>query len=298
MEIINNLNDTIPFLPYIKKGKYNENIGTFILIGGSSYKCSYFDKFNVNENDKFYRKFNYEVEFPNINFQTRLSKISITFSFDRPTDLLNHNLYSNTNYKNIYIASLHDLTIKKYSHFLYNLFNYYKLKPPYIFITFSEGGYDVMCFLKYYVKLIKKIYFIDTPLLGEYQLMYEKFRGNLKWLMDVKEKKFSWNKNNKIDLSNKDMLKNIDTYNFEIKTYKIINSLEINDLSKTILMIFLWSAYFDLPTKKSKEKVNIINQMNNELDKYSNIKYLFLNAPHQMERTIPIYLSNLIINEL
>jgi len=55
---------------------------------------------------------------------------------------------------------------------------------------------------------------------------------------------------------------------------------------------------FDSPTKKSKEKVNIINQMNNELDKYSNIKYLFLNAPHQIERTMSIYLSNLIINEL
>ena len=73
---------------------YHKNFGTFILIGGSSYKCSYFDKFNVNINDKFYRKFNYEKEYSNIDFQTGLSKISTTFSFDRPTDLLNHNLYS------------------------------------------------------------------------------------------------------------------------------------------------------------------------------------------------------------
>ena len=42
----------------------------------------------------FYRKFNYEVEFPNINFQKRLSKITTAFAFDRPTDLLNNNLYS------------------------------------------------------------------------------------------------------------------------------------------------------------------------------------------------------------
>jgi hypothetical protein len=67
----------------------------------------------------------------------------------------------------------------KYLHFLYNLFNYYKLKPSYIFITISERGYDLMCFSKYYLKLIKKIYFIDTLLLGKYQLMYKKFKGNL-----------------------------------------------------------------------------------------------------------------------
>ena len=31
------------------------------------------------------------------------------------------------------------------------------------------------------------------------------------------------------------MLINIDTYNFEIKTYKIINNLEINDFSMVCL---------------------------------------------------------------
>ena len=158
MNIINNLQDIIPFTPYIKKGKYDKNIGTFILIGGSSYTSIYFDKFHIDKNDKFYRKFNYEVEYPNINFQTRLSKISTTFSFDRPTDLLNLNIYENKKNKNIYIASLTDLTIKKYSLFLYNLFNYHNLKPPYIFIVFSEGGWDILSFSKYYPKLIKKIY--------------------------------------------------------------------------------------------------------------------------------------------
>ena len=43
------LNEIIPFLPYVKKGKYNKNIGTFILVGGSGYKSIYFDKFIVNE---------------------------------------------------------------------------------------------------------------------------------------------------------------------------------------------------------------------------------------------------------
>lgn len=163
MDIITNLNDIIPFLKFIKKGKFNEKIGTFILIGGSSYKCIDFDKYNVNKYDNFYRKFKYEVEYPNINFQTRLSQASTTFSFDRPTDLLNHNLYRNEQYKKIYIASLRDLTIKKYSDFLCNLFAYHKLKPPYIFIVFSEGGYDVMCFAKYYSSVIKKYFLLTHP---------------------------------------------------------------------------------------------------------------------------------------
>ena len=72
MKIITNLQDIIPFIPHKKKGKYNKNIGTFILIGGSSYKYTDFDKFRVDKNDNFYRKFKFnEVEYPNINFQTR-----------------------------------------------------------------------------------------------------------------------------------------------------------------------------------------------------------------------------------
>jgi len=66
MNIVTNLEQIIPTLPYVKKGKYNHKIGTFILIGGSSYKSIYFDKINVSEKDKFYRKFDYEREYPNI----------------------------------------------------------------------------------------------------------------------------------------------------------------------------------------------------------------------------------------
>ena len=295
MNIVTNLEQIIPTLPYVKKGKYNHKIGTFILIGGSSYKSIYFDKINVSEKDKFYRKFDYERKYPNINFQTNLSKYSTTFSFDRPTDLLNHNLYDGEKHKNIYIASLTNLTIKNYSVFLNMLFNYHKLKPPYIFIGFSEGGYDILCFSKYYSKCIKKIFFIDTPLLDKYMENFEKFRKNFKWLNDVREKKFSWNKNNNIDISNIDELKNIDVYNFEIKTYNIIDRLTIDDFPKNIPIIILWSPFYDSPTKISKEKMTIINKMNKELDKHNNIIYMYLNAPHQMERVIPITLSKFII---
>ena len=34
--------------------------------------------------------------------------------------------------------------------------------------------------------------------MGKYWLMYEKFRGNLKWYKDLEAKKFSWKPSNKI----------------------------------------------------------------------------------------------------
>ena len=128
--------------------------------------------------------------------------------------------------------------------------------------------------------------------------MYEKFRGNLKWYKDLEAKKFSWKPINKIDLSDKDILQKMDTYNFEIKTYNFINKMTINDFPKKIPIIILWSPYFDSPTKISKEKTDIINKMNEELHQYNNITTFYMNAPHQMERVIPITLSNFIINTL
>ena len=296
MKILNKLIDIIPHIPHIKKGKYNGF--SFVLIGGSSYKSIYFDKVNVKKDDMFYRKFNYEVEYPNINFQTRLSKISTTFSFDRPTDLLNNNLYANDINKYIYIASLQDLTIKKYSQFIYNLLNYHKIKPPYIFITFSEGGFDVLCFSKYYSKLIKQIYFVDTPLLEKYFYEFEEFRGGkndpnqgLGFYKRLTDKKFSWN-HKKYDKINKDELEKIDLYNFEIKSYNIIMKIKIKDFSNKIPMVIFWSPYFDSHIK-CKEKINIIKRFNKKLNK--NIKTMFMDGPHQMERVLPITLSNYII---
>ena len=130
--------------------------------------------------------------------------------------------------------------------------------------------------------------------------MYEKFRGNLKWYKDLEAQKFSWKPSNKIDLSNKDILQKMDIYNFEIKTYNSINKMTINDLPKKVPIIILWSPYFDSPTEISKEKTDIINKMNEELHhpQYSNIANFYINAPHQMERVIPITLSNFIINTL
>lgn len=92
----------------------------------------------------------------------------------------------------------------------------------------------------------------------------------------------------------------MDTYNFEIKTYNFINKMTINDFPKKVPIIILWSPYYDDPTKISKEKTNIIDKMNEKLHQlqYSNIAKIYINAPHQIERVIPVTLSNFIINSL
>jgi len=51
-------------------------------------------------------------------------------------------------------------------------------------------------------------------------------------------------------------------------------------------------------TKISKNKVNIIKKMNEKLNEHENITCLFINAPYQIERVIPITLSNFIINTI
>jgi hypothetical protein len=198
------------------------------------------------------------------------------------------------------------LTIKNYSKFLFDLFNYYELEPPYIFITFSEGGFDVLCFSKYYNQLIKQIYFIDTPILGRYLDMFEKFRNNDKWMNDVRNKQFTWDplkgnllKGNVLkETQEQETLEKIDIYNFEIKTYNIINKLTMADLPTKIPVIIIWSPYFESPNKKSKEKTKILDTMSKELDNFTNIKYLYMDAPHQIERVLPITLSNFIISNL
>lgn len=290
------LNDTIQYLHYKKSGKYNKNIGTIILIGGSSYKYSEFNKVNFDETNNFYNKFNHENKYPNINFQKELSKYSLTFSFDRPTDMLNLNLYSNENYKYFYYTSLKNLTIKNYAVFLYNLFNYHKLKPPFIIYGVSEGAYDALCFCKYYNNLVKKVFCVDSPYLEKYLEQFEIFRNNKKWLNNIKNKNFNFCFSKNINLT-KNNLTLIDYYNYNIKYYNILSKLKINDFNfKNINFYIIWSPYHI--NKINKEKIKIQQNQNKELLKYSNINILYLNGPHQLERTFPLTLSKLIINSI
>lgn len=288
MKVYRNLLEIIPYTPYNLEGKFNGNF-SYVLLGGSSYKSKYFNKFEGND---YYKKYDYEVEFPDINFQKRLSETTTTFSFDRPTDLLNHNLYSYEKYENIYIATKKNLTIKNTAIFIYEILKYHNIKPPYIFIAFSEGGFDCLCFSKYYSKLMKQIYFIDTPLIGKYYLDFEKYRGNYNWYKKLFNNDLSWNGKE----MSENFLEQIDIYNFEIKTLNIILRLKITDFSKKIPIFILWSPYFDDPEKKDKTKIKIQNKFNEKLQsQYDNIHILYVDAPHQMERTRPLSLSKFII---
>ena len=219
MKVINSLTKIIPHIPVLEQGNYNGF--SFVLIGGGSYQVKQFNKVNIKKDDDFYRKFNYEVEFPNINFQKRLSKITTTFAFDRPTDLLNHNLYSNANNEYIYIASLKDLTIKNNAKFILDLLKYHNIKPPYVFVVFSEGGFDVICFQKYYPKLVKQIFYIDTPILEKSWYEYEEFRGGkvdpnqgLGFYKRLSKKQFSWKYCEINNNTTRQELELIDLYNF------------------------------------------------------------------------------------
>lgn len=73
----------------------------------------------------------------------------------------------------------------------------------------------MLCFSKYYKKLIKNIFFVDTPLLEKYMLKFENMRGNINWIKKIYKNNFSWNKKDKNN--NRINLQRIDAYNFEIK---------------------------------------------------------------------------------
>ena len=294
------LNNIIDKIPTITEGEYNGF--SIILLGGSSYKPKHFNKWKVSKNDKFYRKFNYEVEYPNINFQKRLSKITTTFSFDRPTDLLNHNLYNGDNY-DFYIASKRDLSIKNYANFIKKLLKYYKIKPPYVLIGFSEGCWDIMSFIKYYPKYIKRVFWIDGGLVGKTFEEYEKYRGNHKWFKNTINDKF-WKFSGEVNLQNKELLEKIDYYNFHIKTYTFLRNYDtLLKINKEIPIIICWAENHWKGKKdiaKPKEIIKIKNDYCKLLQKkYKlNVNCYWFNAPHQIERVLPITLSKFIINNI
>ena len=287
------LEEMIDKIQVVKRGKYKNF--SIILIGGSSYKPIYFNK--VNFNTDFYEKFNYEKKYPDINFQKNLSKITTTFSFDRPTDLLNHNLYEDDKF-DFYIASKNDLTIKNYANFMNNLFKYYKIKPPYVLIGFSEGCYDIYSYIKYYPNLVKNIFFIDGGLIGPLMDRDEFLRGNQKWWLSIKNDTFPKIKKTKIDLQDKKLLKKIDIYNFDIKFYQFLkNYKNLMDFDKKIPIYLCWAKY---DYKSSLLEITLLKKQFCEYIKKNNykIKCKWFNAPHQIERVLPITLHDYIISNI
>jgi len=290
VRVVRTLQETIPFLPNVKKGTYDPSVGTFVLVGGSSYKCTDFDTFDVAEGG-FYRKFDYEAEYPHINFQTRLARQSATFSFDRPTDLLNHNLYAGGKHRGVYVASWSDLTMENYARFMRALLDYHRIRPPYLFVACSEGGYDVLCFARYYASCVKRVYFIDTPIVGTYWQTFEALRGNGQWYDDLERRKFSWEPTREIDFHDEETLKKIDVYNFEVKTVNVINKLDVGDFPRAVPMVFFWSPYLD-SAAVSREKVRILRRLSAAIrGSCTGAMCLFVDAPHQVERVLPVSLS-------
>lgn len=293
--------DTIPTLPIVVKGKYNK-LFSYVLIGGSSYKPANFDKFEVSKKDDFYREFNYEREYPNINFQQDLSKITTTFSFSRPIDLLNNNLYEKNKY-DIYIGSRSDLSIKKYAQFIRKLLNYHNVSPPYIFVGFSEGGWDSLAFAKYYPNLVEKIFFIDS-FAGKAFEKYEIMRGNKKWFIETTKGVFP-PLPSKIDLNNREDLEKVDEYNFNVKTYTFFRNREaLLKINKSIPLIFYWAEnhwetvdgkinLLGKPKSMILFKKKYCKSLKNEY-RLNVTECRFFDAPHQIERVLPVTLANFI----
>jgi hypothetical protein len=297
------LDDMIDNVDVIKEGKYNGF--SIILIGGSSYKPEHFNK--VDFDIDFYKNFDTEREFPNINFQKTLSKITTTFSFNRPTDLLNHNIYNGDKY-DFYIASKIDLTINNYGKFIDNILKYHNIKPPYVFIGMSEGCYDIFAYLKYQTNLIeknliKKVFLIDGGYVGKYLDDYEYWRGNKKWWLSIKNNSFpKINKIKPILIKNRKLLEKIDVYNFNVKSYQFLkNYKKLINFNKQIPLYLCYAKYHYnkegwINYKSSPEEIILLKKNFCKFLKINNynIKCRWFNAPHQIERVLPITLSKYI----
>ena len=295
-----NLSDLVPSVPYVKQGSFNGC--SFVLFGASSYKSGYFNKVTDDKSIKYYKKFKPETTYPNINFQKMLSQTSCTFSFDRPTDLLNHNLYTGTKY-DYYVASKDDLTIRGYGKFVKQLLEYHNVSPPYVLVGVSEGCYDLMCFVKCYPELVKSVFWIDGGILGKELVQYENFRGNKKWHYDMANGKFWKPKINGPINTSKKHLQKIDKYNFNIKCHHFLKSDDLLKIPKSIPIHICWSAYFDFNQNTMARPKKIINIKKNYTktlkNKYGlNVTSKWFEGPHCLERVMPITLTRYIVKNI
>ncbi|AYV79383.1 MAG: hypothetical protein Faunusvirus11_22 [Faunusvirus sp.] len=312
MKIYTKTNSIIPNIPYSKQGVYNGEY-SIVLLGGSGYDYRDFDL--CKESPEYYNRFDLEMPFPRINFQKMLSKYTATFSFTRPTDLLNVNLYFNGKYP-AYIGSYDDLTPQNYSKFIFDLLNYHKIAPPYVLVGFSEGTLEAYCFAHYYSKYIKNIFLVDPTacffLSHKLVKSFEKLRGNSMWidkLINKKPKKpvfrddININKIVKYYRKSRDehdkqviIVKKIDEYNFSIKMKAFIDDVSLYITQIPIYMCFAKREF----NPADENKVHILKYKLYELIKKQNrkTKIKWFNAPHQVERVLPITLKDYIIKHV
>lgn len=142
-----NIDEIVKLLPCKTKGKYKGF--SIILFCGTGGDYSEWDNFDLKS---FYNKIKkhwcngakYESKFKGIlNFQTKLSRITQTFSFTPLEYLLTNNFENKTKYSEIY-PNEYFFDKKQIKDSLIKLLNFHDIKGPYLFIGFSEGGYRIL----------------------------------------------------------------------------------------------------------------------------------------------------------
>jgi pimeloyl-ACP methyl ester carboxylesterase len=291
------LEDILPHVETVSKGEYRGY--TVVLIGGSSYRPSHFESYPEAESSEFFGAFRDRREAPyaEIRFQTRLSGHTATFAFDRPTDLLNHRLYdAGSGLRHVYVPTRTDLTVRRYALFMARLFRRHAVRPPYVLVGFSEGGFDALCFAKHFPMLTRAVCFVDSLVLGRLWREFETFRGNDQWYRDLAAGRFSFDHRRvpaTCDGADRETLERLDTYIFERKTVDVILKLGVRDIPRSVPMLQLWSPYQDDPRVPDERKVDIQRRQSRLYP--ANIRSRWLDAPHQMERVIPLTLATLVV---
>lgn len=273
--------------PYKKAGLYKGF--SIILFGGSSYDYSTWDRVDkkwVTWATKTLKKSVKE----DINFQKDLSTRTETFSFTRPYDLLNVNLYQNKQYKIIKLPNKFFIP-KNFAIYVKELLNHHKIRPPYFLYGASEGCDDVMIFAKYYPKLICGVILEDpTGMNGDISLSieFETLRGNKKWINDLISGKISMKLDWDINSKSKKELKAFDNKLIEKRWYNIFKYRNQLAWSVPFPLMLLMAGTPHARRHEKKEKL-IKEKLVKKFQRYNknNMSFMFLgpDVPHQIHRT-------------
>lgn len=226
-----NLDSLISEIPNLLKGKYNKY--TIILFSGAGGNHEEWDNIKPLKIYKQIKKHwpsasKYKHLFKEkLNFQDILSKITTTFSFTPFEYLLLNNIENKKNYPNIY-PNNYFYNWFQIEYTLLKLIEIYNLKPPYIFIGFSEGGWRAL-YLQDKVKNCKGCILIDP----------QRYNKNTPENLIT----FDEYKKTKIHKFKKDKTLNSDSLNSLLSFYKyknMINKFSIDEIKiKNPVIIFL-----------------------------------------------------------
>lgn len=142
-------------IDYKITGKYNGF--TFIFMVGEGTYFEYYNYTNYNTKN---------------NFLTNLSKISQLFIYD-PLEYVISNMYHSRSFpmkyhditnRTMYYPSNDKLSCESHCKILHQLLKKLKIKPPYIILAHSLGGFYAMTFAKLYPKLVKHIFLINPAI--------------------------------------------------------------------------------------------------------------------------------------